>query len=317
MTGHAKKSKLSAFKIWLREKLAPSLPEDQKSALVRKIKDLDPPYGPSLPANSLGAEEVMKIFNIKDDLNNNHWYLPKEQFSSPQNEACMRGRLNAILISCIASERRRVDQASHQPSPTTTGYSGDKRPTTPITPEPVQLQFETALIYPVQYKNQNRTFTGLADYTLWYESAEDMGANLVVVEAKKKNAARTRESQCLSYMAVVHNTRKAAGKNSSVFGISTDGWEFYFLRIDNDSRYSVLYLDWKWGDPKRIVSIIRFIVRSAIESTPTATLTRPLPSLESPEPYIHFHRRRSELLDYETDSNASSMGLEGLEYTGV
>jgi hypothetical protein len=116
---------------------------------------------------------------------------------SPPNEALTRTIVNLILISCIAAEKRLVDQVTSQAANT-----GDNRPSTPapVPPAPVQLQFESKLTYPVEFNGEKRLYSGIADYSLWYESASEMGLNLVVMEAKKADTAQLGEVQCLSYM---------------------------------------------------------------------------------------------------------------------
>jgi len=98
--------------------------------------------------------------------------------------------------------------------------------------------------------------TGFADYSLWYDEPKTMGTNLVVVEAKRSGNAGSGEAQCLAYMgrlnsqegmkfdsvlslivlAIVHDIRKLAHKRHKViYGICTDGAQYQFLRIDNNS----------------------------------------------------------------------------------
>jgi type I site-specific restriction endonuclease len=78
-----------------------------------------------------------------------------------------------------------------------------ERPVTPKETGPVQLQFPTPLKYLVAYKKQKRMLTGFADYSLWYDEAETMGTNLVVVEAKRNGNAASAEAQCLAYMGTL------------------------------------------------------------------------------------------------------------------
>jgi hypothetical protein len=36
------------------------------------------------------------------------------------------------------------------------------------------------------FNGEKRLYSGIADYSIWYESASQMGLNLVVIEAKKE-----------------------------------------------------------------------------------------------------------------------------------
>lgn len=80
------------------------------------------------------------------------------------------------------------------------------RPTTP-SPEPAQisLQFETELKCPVEYKNQKRMLSGVADYTLWYDTYESAGTNLVVVEAKRRRWTVKAVGQLIAYMGELYS----------------------------------------------------------------------------------------------------------------
>ena len=80
---------------------------------------------------------------------------------SPKNEAYARCILNNILVCCVAEEKRLARSTAQ------IGFSTAVRPTTPtIEPAELSLRFETNLKYPVTYKKETRTLSGLADYTL-------------------------------------------------------------------------------------------------------------------------------------------------------
>jgi hypothetical protein len=90
--------------------------------------------------------------------------------------------------------------------PTTALADSALRPTTP-SPEPAQisLQFETEVKYPVEYKNQKRMLSGVADYTLWYDSYESAGTNVVVVEAKRRGWTIKAVGQLIAYMGGLYS----------------------------------------------------------------------------------------------------------------
>ncbi|KAL4917329.1 hypothetical protein BDW62DRAFT_201951 [Aspergillus aurantiobrunneus] len=70
-----------------------------------------------------------------------------------------------------------------------------------------------------------------------YDSPETDPTALVIVEAKKYGEAMQGIPQCIAYMGVVHQQRKEADKaNCEVFGFATDGYEFFFMKIDEHSR---------------------------------------------------------------------------------
>ena len=127
-----------------------------------------------------------------------------------------------------------------------------------IEPAHLVLRFETELKFAVTFKNESRMLNGNAEFTLWYDDKESMATNLVVVEAKRRGSIGLAAGQLLAYMGkyapswavvlqrshvigVVHQTRKQEKRrNAVVYGISTDGDEFRFWRIDNDSVVGTL-----------------------------------------------------------------------------
>ncbi|KAI9767531.1 MAG: hypothetical protein M1840_005568 [Geoglossum simile] len=295
---------------WLKKNLWDKLDKPQQydpESVLRNVrsllegkekKDLSPP---SLPAGSLQFDEVVKMFRLKANLDEseNTWGLAANELcdvpsglstilnelsyvtgDSHKNEAFARCQVNATLISCIAAERRFAEEIAGKPvglsfaSGQPPSMMDLERPVTPTEAKPVQLQFETPLKFLVEYKGQKRLLTGFADYSLWYDE-EDMGTNLVVVEAKRHGNAGSALAQCLAYMAIVHETRKKAHKRHKVvYGVCTDGLQYQFLRIDNNSAVTASQ-PFVWGlgpsGNKTIVSYIRYIVRAAINSTPTTS----------------------------------------------
>lgn len=100
---------------------------------------------------------------------------------------------------------------------------------------------------------------------------------------------------------MIHSSRRKCGKeNTIVYGVATDGFEYRFWRIDNESVVSVSYFtskivkrlkvlqitknrvrDWIYSDERPLIySIFRMIIRAAILSSPT---TSPIKSEEFAE----------------------------------
>jgi hypothetical protein len=140
---------------------------------------------------------------------------------SPENEAYTRCRLNNILVCCIAEEKRLAMSKNTPPAaasvdapptatsadapPTATSADPALRPTTPLSePAQITLQVETELKYLIKYKNQTWMLSGIADYTLWYDSAESVGTNLIIVEAKRRRLTGGVAGQVLAYMGELY-----------------------------------------------------------------------------------------------------------------
>ncbi|KAJ5848821.1 hypothetical protein N7534_008139 [Penicillium rubens] len=96
-----------------------------------------------------------------------------------------------------------------------------------------------------------------------HKGGADKAINLVLVEAKKLGLASQGDDQALGYMACVHQERRTQpSQNSTVYGLSTDGEEFRFLRINERSEFTkVIMTKTPGGNYSRITSMIAFIMR--------------------------------------------------------
>jgi hypothetical protein len=122
---------------------------------------------------------------------------------SLENKAYTQYQLNNILVCCIAEEKRLA--ISKNTPPTATPADPALRPTMPLSgPAQITLQFETELKYPVKYNNQTWMLSGIADYTLRYDSAQSVGINLIIVEAKRRRLTGEVAGQVLAYMGELY-----------------------------------------------------------------------------------------------------------------
>ncbi|KLJ12425.1 hypothetical protein EMPG_12543 [Blastomyces silverae] len=292
------------FVYWLRDKLSPLLPPDMRNLLLARIEIVNQVIQDILPADEVRPEDVIGMFKLKCDKDPSIWDLPcmdickvphclstllsdLDQISSGcKSEGLVRCRLSFILFNCLAAEERCYNAVVSDrsiASPNLEIIPGQEFPTLsdaswcPVGAEIVRLSVETPLSSAVEYNRRARLLYGTADFSLWYGSAKEMATNLVVVAVSGETTARQGEGKCLALMSIVHSKRKEDGrKNATVYGICSDGVEFYFLRIDHDSKYSRIGtgLDWNWGKSSEIISHIRNIMRLALEGTPMSTPTR-------------------------------------------
>ncbi|KAI9762260.1 MAG: hypothetical protein M1840_001439 [Geoglossum simile] len=287
---------------WIQQNVLALLPEEVISSyeVLENLRDYAVKIGEAestLPASAVEFNDVLKMFGLKEadrgmiwSLEHYELYDPPAALSviqkeadfvvegSPENEAYTRCRLNNILVCCIAEEKRLAMSKNALPAsaaadapPTATSANPALRPTTPLSePAQITLQFETELKYPVKYKDQTRMVSGIADYSLWYSNVESVGTNLLIVEAKRRRMTGAVAGQVLAYMGVVHKARLQEGRrNAVVYGISTDGDEFRFWRIDNESIVSQSQLyEWSQRHESEITSFIRYIIRATIASSP-------------------------------------------------
>ncbi|KAI9843077.1 MAG: hypothetical protein M1837_006622 [Sclerophora amabilis] len=197
-----------------------------------------------------------------------------------ENEAYARCLLNNVLVCCVAEEKRFAQRQRPLSTNLATTSEISSRPSTPE-PSPAELilQFETELSYPVTYKGKQRTINGRADFSLWYDKNATLGTNLVVVEAKRRHQSDSGLGQLVAYMGIIHEIRKDEKRdNAVVYGISTDGVDFRFHRIDNNGTYSKsTLLEWDYSEShvNQITSYLRYIVRAAISSSPSTTPIKP------------------------------------------
>jgi hypothetical protein len=107
---------------------------------------------------------------------------------------------------------------------------------------------------PVKRAKGRYRLVGKSDYAVWYGETEEINVNVVIMEAKRRLYASTGLPQCLAYMGkyliifllqlkfnlllgIVHRLRKEAGKEDcAVYGIALDSEDFFFLKINNDSK---------------------------------------------------------------------------------
>ncbi|KAL2861899.1 hypothetical protein BJX68DRAFT_260699 [Aspergillus pseudodeflectus] len=120
------------------------------------------------------------------------------------------------------------------------------------------------------------TIETLASYkSLRWGSRANVETNLVVVQAKEFYHASSCVPQAITYMAILYHARKQAGRfNSPIYGLATDSWNWYFLRLDPDGVVSKHMVDWH-TDPVEVVSHIHKIMDHAacLASMCSRTLT--------------------------------------------
>ncbi|KAI9783335.1 MAG: hypothetical protein M1839_003869 [Geoglossum umbratile] len=229
----------------------------------------------TLPASAIEFNDVLKMFGftkgMRWSLQNYKLYDSPAALSViqreadfvmeglPENEAYTKCQLNNIWY--VASQRRSVSPCRiiphrlqlqlilHIPQLQLILHL----PQLQLIPHLPQLQlilhYDPTLKYPVKYNNQTWMLGGIVDYTLRYDSAESVGTNLIIMEAKRRRLTGEVAGQVLAYMGIVHRTRLQEGRrNAVVYGISIDGDEFRFWRIDNDSTVSQNRLyEWSQG----------------------------------------------------------------------
>lgn len=169
-------------------------------------------------------------------------------------------------------------------------------PTTPSTPlkgaldvptdtpkKPIKLYPESTISVEIlnqSVSNSKFLVTGRADWAMGYSLKGEDGALLVAVEAKQRSEFSTGESQLITYLAILRENRRRAGKTNIITqGFYSDGTRFGFVCI-KDSGAIVQSPTWDTqaeGGLKMVFSFIVAMLETALKSTPTATPTKPGP----------------------------------------
>ncbi|KAL2844372.1 hypothetical protein BJY01DRAFT_188926 [Aspergillus pseudoustus] len=194
---------------------------------------------PTLPASRMTLQALKDIFGLKEDTSRKFINISEadtirvpeqlereiqEQLEmlaeDPKNEAECRLQINSLFLDSLKKERCAL-AASATPPPYLPSFT-----------------LESSLDLEVIYKGRKIKVTGDMDYSMRY-ARDDTAAGLVVLEAKNLRTMSSGLAQCLTYMAMIHTIRKSQGReNAVIWGIVSNGSDFQFLRIDNDTKVS-------------------------------------------------------------------------------
>jgi hypothetical protein len=147
--------------------------------------------------------------------------------------------------------------------------------------KPIKLYPESTISVEVpnlSVPNSRFLVSGRADWAMGYSSKDEDGALLVAVEAKQRSEFSTGESQLITYLAILRENRRRAGKTNIITqGFYSDGTRFGFVCI-KDSGAIVQSPTWDTqagGGLRMVFSFIVAMLETALKSTPTATPTKP------------------------------------------
>ena len=115
-------------------------------------------------------------------------------------EGLARSQISDILVICIGEEKRLALQEYNRPNTVPLTESLTHSTTPSSEPAPLLLQLETKLNRVVTYRKEKRVLQGVADYSLWFDKDEPMGANFVLIEAKREGMLSLTDGQLVAYM---------------------------------------------------------------------------------------------------------------------
>jgi hypothetical protein len=128
--------------------------------------------------------------------------------------------------------------------------------------------------------NSKYLVTGQADWVMGYSCKDEDGALLVALLTKRRSDFSNEESQLIVYLAIQRENRRKAGKTNIITqGFYSDGSRFGFVCIKNDetiAQSSTLDTHAS-GGLTMIFSFIVAMLKTALNSTPTASPSKPSP----------------------------------------
>ena len=208
----------------------------------------------------------------------------RDAFYEEQSEATCHIAIDIILIQCRKYVRLKYNPAKAETATLTT-------PSTPLkgvlnvpteTPKkPIKLYPESTISVEIPNRsvlNSKFLVSARADWAMGYSSKGEDGALLVAVEAKQRSGFSTAESQLITYLAILRENRRRAGKTSIITqGYYSDSTRFGFVCI-RDSGAIVQSPTWDTqaeGGLGMVFSFIVAMLETALKSNPTATPTKP------------------------------------------
>ncbi|KAL3475831.1 hypothetical protein BJX99DRAFT_259086 [Aspergillus californicus] len=236
---------------------------------------------PTLAVTDIRPQDVNPTFNLKWDGKGDQWYLkPEERREVPeyltkllldykeamgdaeQNEASTRSRLDAIFLVTLAAKKREISATQ-----------GKRDSTQSIALcKSLHWQFEMPIKLPWVYQKELHLISGRMDYSLWYGKPREAETNMLVVEAKRLNGVMGGAPQAATYMAMIAQARRRARRaNTDIYGISTDSYEWQFIRLDTKGQVSRLTLFWDEGRQAEIISHIHRIMSFASVLSPVSS----------------------------------------------
>lgn len=152
-----------------------------------------------------------------------------------------------VIVLTILAAKKREEFRQHGLAKTSSNRTSVS---SALSYKSIHFGLETSIELPWPHKGQLKLIKGKMDYVVWYGKSEEAETNMVVVAAKRRGEASRGMYQARTYMGkstletfaitpcllgilgMIHHARKKAGcANMSIYGISTDGYEWYFIYL--------------------------------------------------------------------------------------
>ncbi|KAL8819880.1 MAG: hypothetical protein Q9191_007638 [Dirinaria sp. TL-2023a] len=208
----------------------------------------------------------------------------RDAFYEEQSEATCRTAIDIILIQCRKYVRLKHNLAKAETAALTTSSTslkGALNVPTETPKKPIKLYPASTISVEIPNRsvpNSKFLVSGRADWAMGYSSMDEDGALFVAVQAKQRSELSTGESQLITYLAILRENRRRAGKTNTITqGFYSDGTRFGFVCI-GDSGAIVQSPTWDTqaeGGLGMVFSFIVAMLEKALKSTPAATPTKP------------------------------------------
>ncbi|PTU25066.1 hypothetical protein P175DRAFT_0409036, partial [Aspergillus ochraceoroseus IBT 24754] len=209
---------------------------------------------PLLAVTSLSLPDIQKILGLTLVVDDELDFVPpipvpqdlklwleksdRAHGASRANEASIRCKLNLLLVCA----HDLVSSSLHNSA------------------SPLNIQMERTWAYsPVKWKGKTWMLSGRPDYGIWYGEEEDIDLNVVIMEAKRPNSGTEGIPPALAYM------------DTTVYGISTDAMNFTFMKLDNESRWSVKPVCVVGNGFEQVLGLLVYLVKKAASMSPAAS----------------------------------------------
>ena len=201
----------------------------------------------------------------------------RQAFYVEESEATCRIAIDIILIQCRKYVQNKYNLAKADTAALKGALSVPNE-----TPKKRIKRYPGSTIS-VEVSDQSTTnskflVSGHADWAMGYSSKNEDGALLVAIEAKEKSEFSSGESQLITYLAILRENRRKAGKTNIITqGFYTNGNCFGFVCI-KDSGLIMQSPTWDRraeGGLSMVFSFIVAMLETALKSTPTTTPTKP------------------------------------------
>ena len=197
------------------------------------------------------------------------------------------GEFNELLVCDIGDEPLTSQKGNHVDR--TAEKASDRQQKTPTPCDDIRIYGEVTFNHEVHPRSKTQStstsrvkVTGRLDYGIGRvidaNSAETQQRRrfqsfLVIVEAKVQFSVSQALPQLLAYLACLHQSRRQRNRtDASVYGVSSDGYQFVFIAITHDGTVKISrVLDVLQGDMAKVLGWLKYLLETTAAMSPNVT----------------------------------------------